>query len=326
MRRWQPYSPIAGAPIALAQLSPATVINSIEVTLAQDTTPETLYERWESQRWAAGQIDFAPDRRAWHGRASNGFRTLMELIVKSLIIGEYTAVDHVSVIIAGAPEESYLAYLATQSADEAQHWRFITRIASEIMGGETRVRPQLADAWLETTPGMRELVLHEAELARELTHDVHDYELWLQLVTIFHLMTEGVLATNSQRAIIRLLAQRGLFPGLQAGFSALARDEGRHVAFGLHALREGIAQGYGDAIWDTVEHVVPAAVTVDVAPGSGKPERALARRSGCRLIETLERRLRSLEADQSFISHVSNLGMAALTTALASPEDAGQQQ
>jgi ribonucleotide reductase beta subunit family protein with ferritin-like domain len=305
----------------LARLSPSDITHAIEATLTQRCTPETLFERWERQRWSIGQIDLAADRDAWRERVSHGFRALMSTKIESLVIGEYTAVDHLAVIMAGAPAESYLAYLATQSADEALHWRFVMRIAAEITESETTPRQHLARAWRAANPGMRALILHETDIAERLARDAHDYQLWLQLVAIFHLITEGVLATTGQRAIIRLLARRGLFPGMQAGFSALARDEGRHVAFGLHALREGIEEGYGDAIWDAVERVVPAAVTIDVVPECGALERALAHRAGQQLIATLERRLRSIGADPGFILHICARGAAALEAALSPHED-----
>lgn len=307
----------------LARLSPDTITRAIELSITQHSTPDTLFDRWERQRWSIRQIDLAVDRTAWRERASKGFRALMGMRIKSLVIGEYTAVDHVALISAGAPDESHLAYLATQGADEAQHWRFITRIATEVMDSESEPRQQLSRAWRSTTPGMRALILHEADVARRLECDAQDYELWLQLVAIFHLITEGVLATTGQRAIIRLLAQRGQFPGMQAGFSALARDEGRHVAFGMHALREGIAEGHGDAIWDAIERVVPAVVAVDVVPGSPRFARSLAHRAGCRLIETLERRLRGIGAEERFIDHVHDSGAAALAAALAAAQGTG---
>jgi ribonucleoside-diphosphate reductase beta chain len=305
----------------LAQLSPGEITHAVEASIAQRCTPETLFERWERQRWSTAQIDLAVDRDAWQERVSHGFRALIGAKIESFVIGEYTAVDHLAVIVAGAPEESYLAYLATQMADEALHWRFVMRVAAEIIDGEATPRQQLDRAWRATSPGMRALVLHEADAAGRLACDLHDYQLWLQLVAIFHLITEGVLATTGQRATIRSLARRGLFPGMQAGFSALARDEGRHVAFGIHALREGVEQGYGDAIWDAIERVVPAAVTVDVVPECCAFERALVQRAGPRLIKTLERRLRSIGAAPDFIAHVCELGVAAREAALSPHED-----
>jgi hypothetical protein len=38
------------------------------------------------------------------------------------------------------------------------------------------------------------------------------------------------------------LASRGWLPGLQEGFRLIRRDEGRHVAFGIHVVRELCAE------------------------------------------------------------------------------------
>jgi ribonucleoside-diphosphate reductase beta chain len=313
-RRWRPHDPLALAPAQLAELSAASVAGGVEAALAQRLAPERLFERWERSRWSAGEIDLSADRRAWREQASPGFRAQLRTLVEKLVIGEFTAVDHVALVMAGAPDERYLAYLATQSADEAQHWRFVLRLAAEVLDVEADPHSVLASAWHGTTAGLRELTLHEADVARRLARAPDDYELWLQLVAIFHLLTEGVIATTGQRAVLRTLAQRGRFPGTQAGFAAFARDEGRHVSFGLHALREGIAAGHGEAIWSAVEAVAPAVVTVDVGPSARRSQRWLAERSGLRMLETLERRLRGIDA---LVAHVRERGATALANALA---------
>jgi hypothetical protein len=321
-RRWRPHDPLAGSPVELVRRGASTVGAAVDAALAQRATPAALFERWERHRWSAGELDLDADRVAWREGTSPGMRRQLRLLVEKLAIGEYTAVDHVSLAMAGAPDEGHLVYLATQSADEAQHWRFVTRLAAEVQGHEAEPRTLLADAWRGTTPALRELVLFEAEVARALAARPTDYELWLRLVAVFHLLTEGVIATTGQRSVMRMLAQRGAFPGMLAGFAALARDEGRHVGFGLHALREGVEAGCGDAIWDAVERIAPAVVAVDVDPGAHRVERVLGERSGRRMIETLERRLRAVGATEPFVAHVRARCDEALSAAGARTETA----
>jgi len=316
MRRWRPHDPLAGTPRELAQRGEAAVGAGVEGALAERVTPAGLFARWERHRWSAGEIELDADRTAWRERTSPAMRRQLGQLVDKLVIGEYTAVDHVSLVMAGAPDERYLVYLATQSADEAQHWHFVDRLAAEVQEREAAPAVLLADAWRTTSAGMRELVLFEADIARRLAARPTDYELWLRLVAVFHLLTEGVIATTGQRAVMRTLAQRGRFPGTLAGFAALARDEGRHVGFGLHALREGVAGGAGDAIWDAVERIAPAVVAVD-AGGTSRVERVLGEQSGLAMLATLERRLRAIDAPEAFVAHVRGRCRAALAAALA---------
>jgi ribonucleotide reductase beta subunit family protein with ferritin-like domain len=173
-----------------------------------------------------------------------------------------------------------------------------------VQGRDEEPGRLLDEAWRTTTPGLHELVLFEAEVARQVAARPTDYEVWLRLVAVFHLLTEGVIATTAQRFAIRTLSRRGIFPGMLAGFAALARDEGRHVSFGLHALRAGVEAGYGDAIWEAVERIAPAVIAIDVGIEDSRVERVIAERSGRAMRDTLGRRLRTVGAPKTFITHV----------------------
>src|SRR5205823_6180770 len=46
----------------------------------------------------------------------------------------------------------------------------------------------------------------------------------------------------------------------------IARDESRHIGFGVGALREGARRGFGDAIAEQLEESVPHAARIVVSP------------------------------------------------------------
>src|SRR5689334_9650375 len=117
-RRWRPRDPLAGGPHELARRGSQAIGAAVEAGLAQRATPDMLFRRWEDHRWSAAALDLDADRRAWRERASPGLRRQLRLLVEQLVIGEYTAVDHMAIVMAGAPDERHLVYLATQSADE----------------------------------------------------------------------------------------------------------------------------------------------------------------------------------------------------------------
>jgi ribonucleoside-diphosphate reductase beta chain len=61
-------------------------------------------------------------------------------------------------------------------------------------------------------------------------------------VVTYHLIIEGYLAVTGQRSLLRILRNVGMMPGFVAGFTAVARDESRHIGFGVLALRRRIAK------------------------------------------------------------------------------------
>src|SRR5205807_2898210 len=85
------------------------------------------------------------------------------------------------------------------------------------------------------------------ELARTieaLRADPDDYGLWVQAITLYHLMVEGVLALTGQRFVLRVLHLNGLLPGFRSGLTAVTRDESRHVSYGIWALQRAVRLGH----------------------------------------------------------------------------------
>ena len=62
------------------------------------------------------------------------------------------------------------------------------------------------------------------------------------------MVIEGMLALTGQHTIISYNESVGTLPGFVEGFTNVARDEHRHVAFGARFLREAAARDprYGE--------------------------------------------------------------------------------
>jgi ribonucleoside-diphosphate reductase beta chain len=75
---------------------------------------------------------------------------------------------------------------------------------------------------------------------------------------------EGMLALTGQHFILQYNEEQGTLPGFVEGFSNVARDEHRHVAFGARFLREMAQadQRYGEAITRVLAEVAPIADAV----------------------------------------------------------------
>ena len=84
---------------------------------------------------------------------------------------------------------------------------------------------------------------------------------------------EGTLALTGARFIIKSLKERGWFPGFTAGFTAVNRDESRHVGFGVKFLADAIKDDPENAqiVEDTLKESLPVAPLVFVPPWVDDP-------------------------------------------------------
>jgi len=83
----------------------------------------------------------------------------------------------------------------------------------------------------------------------------------VEAVTLYHMVIEGMLALTGQHFIMDYNESEGTLPAFVEGFSNVARDEHRHVAFGSVFLREkaGEEDRYKQAIQRTLEEALPVA-------------------------------------------------------------------
>ena len=128
-----------------------------------------------------------------------------------------------------------------------------------------------------------------------LAVEPEDREALVEAITIYHMVTEGMLALTGQHFIIDFNEQAGTLPGFVEGFTKVARDEHRHVAFGARFLRDMAREDprYGAAIQRALVEAGPIAegvlrpkwVPEDVpttTPSSSAPRSTRRARSRCR--------------------------------------------
>ena len=92
-----------------------------------------------------------------------------------------------------------------------------------------------------------------------LAVEPEDLETLVEAVTIYHMVIEGMLALTGQHFIMDYNERVGTLPGFVEGFTKVARDEHRHVAFGARFLRDMARRDprYIDAIQRTLVEVAP---------------------------------------------------------------------
>ena len=229
-----------------------------------------LYELWERQQWRTQDLDFSQDRIDWHERIDAEERYMRMYGLSSFFIGEQRVAAELGPMMRACPDEDMRIFLCTQIADEARHVAFFDRFYSEVGVLEA---DNLEDRLKETSAHLNENfnVLFDDMLAKRvdrLAREPEDLETLVEAITIYHMVIEGMLALTGQHFIITYNEEVGTLPAFVEGFTNVARDEHRHVAFGARFLRDMAAKDsrYGDAIQRTLVEVAPAADGVLMPP------------------------------------------------------------
>src|SRR3954447_26909184 len=199
-----------------------------------------LYELWERQQWATQDLDFSRDREDWHERFDDEERFQRMYGLSAFFIGEQRVTAELGPMMRAAPEEPMRLFLCTQIADEARHVAFFDRFYSEVGVLEsTELEGRLAETSAHLNPEFG--VLFDELLRRRvdrLAVEPEDAETLVEAVTIYHMVIEGMLALTGQHFIMDYNERMGTLPGFVRGFTLVARDEHRHVAFGARFLRD----------------------------------------------------------------------------------------
>src|SRR3954471_15726528 len=221
-----------------------------------------LYELWERQHWGTQDLDFTQDRRDWEGFDSEErFQRMSGL--SAFFIGEQRVTAELGPIMRAVPDEDMRIFLSTQIADEARHVAFFDRFYREVGVYEADGLKERLDATAEhLNDDFKKLfdeMLHER--VDRLAVAPEDTEVLVEAITLYHMVIEGSLALTGQHFIIDYNEREGTLPGFVEGFTNVARDEHRHVAFGARFLRDMAREDprYAEAIRRALAEVAPAA-------------------------------------------------------------------
>ena len=221
-----------------------------------------LYRLWERQQWLTQELDFTQDRIDWHERIDAEERFQRMYGLSAFFIGEQRVTDELGPIMRAAPTEDQRIFLSTQIADEARHVRFFDRFYSEvgIYEGGDGIGERLRRTEEHLNPAFNQLF--DEMLKRRvdrLAAEPGDTECLVEAITLYHMIIEGVLALTGQHFIIDYNEREGTLPGFVEGFTKVARDEHRHIAFGTRFLTDMARADtrYRDAIQRTIAESLP---------------------------------------------------------------------
>lgn len=105
---------------------------------------------------------------------------------------------------------------------------------------------------------------------RRLIEDPSDIAAKVDFVTIYHMVIEGTLALTGQQFMTRYYESEGILPGFVEGFTKIARDEHRHVAYGTWFLKEKVGDDevLAARMRQKLMEMLPIAAGVLVPPGA----------------------------------------------------------
>ena len=228
-----------------------------------------LYYRWERQQWEAGAIDFADDKRHWAEFPAELKRSFLWGL-SSFYVGEEQVTHTLVPFVDAAPTEEQQVFLSTQLVDEARHTVFFDRFYSEALDEQgTDMKSRLEAQADRLNDGFRILLLELLPAAAQKIRDERTLDALVEGVVLYHVVIEGTLALTGQRFLLNYLRDNNVLPGFRQGFTAVARDESRHVNFGVRFLGEMVSNDarYADVIRGKLDELTPVGLSVIDPPG-----------------------------------------------------------
>jgi len=243
----------------------------VSQAVAELKNPQALYDDWGHAHWAAQDIDLSGDPSDWAG-LEEGERSLLYFALSSLMVAEERISTQFVGLVAAQDDEEEGSFLSTQLVDEVRHMQFYARFQDEVTADPAAIAAHVARSRQvlgEPFKHIFDRALVDAH--QRLLRDPRDREAKVDFVTIYHMVLEGTLGIVTSHFLLDLLRERELLPGFVDGYSRIAADEQRHIAYGTWFLREAVAQdGYmGEVIRARLHDLLPQVAATLQPPGDG---------------------------------------------------------
>lgn len=203
-----------------------------------------LYQKAKQLHWDPASIDLSADRAQWK-RIQSDYTTerYAEQILRLTSLfyeGEESVTKTLSpfcsaVSRAGLGIDKEL-FLSAQLYEEAKHFEFFARYFTEVFEVDGSFTAQYM------TPAPQAVLVSDLEEVTERLRKEEDparlKATFAEAIAHYMGVVEAMLARTGYVGAHDALASRGWLSGLQEGYRLIKRDEGRHVAFGMHCIAE----------------------------------------------------------------------------------------
>lgn len=297
-----------------------------EVVDRADLEPRSAldsFARWERQQWSAFDLDLSADRPAWQALPAFVAEQL-RLGIERFFLGEIAVTETLTPLAHAAPTAEERFFLCAQLADEARHTLFFLRYLETVGDDASTWRNGVGigrfvrERWDATPDYFSDLLDQELREVTDAVTTDGDPATWYRAVTLYHLVLEGILAVTGQRALLEWSGRYEGLATLRVGLQNVARDESRHIRFGIGALQIGARRGYADEIADQVLRSLDNAVRVVIQPEHAFPA-LLVGKARDDVARSAERRLRL--ARGALLGRVQRIGLDSRVADIATAWD-----
>jgi ribonucleoside-diphosphate reductase beta chain len=202
--------------------------------------PQQLYEDWERSHWAAQDIDLSRDPTDW-AELANDERSLLHWVLSSLMVAEERISTQFCGLVLAQDSEEEGSFLSTQLVDEVRHMQFYARFQNEVIADPATIAAHVERAREVLGDPFRKVFDEALVTAHErLRLDPRNRKAKVDFVTIYHMVIEGTLGITASHFLLDLLRERDVLPGFVDGYSRIAADEQRHIAYGTQFLQSAV--------------------------------------------------------------------------------------
>lgn len=229
-----------------------------------------LFYLWERQQWSVADLDFSADRQHWNTDTDPVIRKQRLFGYVQFFNGEISVTNALVPFVNAMPSLDQRIYITTQLADEAKHSVFFDRWFTDVLGTDREVIGDQLKEYQDYHHPFVKYILNELlpEISDAIEKNPGDLELLVEGVTLYHLIIEGTLSIASQARILKRCKQAAVFPGFIKGMTALARDESRHILFGLRFLQDMVRSSHrhADRMMGMINRLLPGIIELSVPP------------------------------------------------------------
>ncbi len=205
-------------------------------------SPQQLYDDWEHAHWAAQDIDLSADRADW-AALDESERDLLYWVLSSLMVAEERISTQFCGLVLAQDDEEEGSFLSTQLVDEVRHMQFYARFQNEVIADRAAIAAHVERARRLLGDPFRK-VFDEALVSAHdrLRREPDNREAKVDFVTIYHMVIEGTLGLTASHFLLDFLRERGVLNGFVDGYSRIAADEQRHLAYGTEFLQRAVSE------------------------------------------------------------------------------------
>lgn len=195
--------------------------------------------------WDPSTFDFSQDRTDWQALTDLERDFMLRLLAQFQAGEEAVALDLLPLIMAvardGQVEEEL--FLTSFLWEEAKHVVLFRRWLDEVAEIKQDLHHYLG-------PNYRTLFYEELPRSLQRLATDTSREALAEASVTYNMVIEGVLAETGYHGFRMALKQRGIMPGLCQAIELTARDESRHIRYGVYLLQRLVAED--DTTWAVI--------------------------------------------------------------------------